>query len=237
MAPRAHWKGYLKLSLVSCPVALHPAIAAAERISFRQMNRQTGNRLRQQLVDSVTGEVVQSHDKGRGYEAGERQLLLVEDEELEAARQDARARPFATAPVAQEAPPPVEPPAPAGRRAPASRDEPARPETPGRGSPLASAPPPAAAPPPAPVRAENTRTIQIERFVPLDQIDARYFDTPYYITPRDEIGLEAYAVIRDAMRGKELVGMGRVVLSKARAARSDPTHGQRALRNDPALRA
>jgi uncharacterized protein YjiS (DUF1127 family) len=48
MAPRAHWKGYLKLSLVSCPIALHPAIAAAERISFRQVNRQTGNRLRQQ---------------------------------------------------------------------------------------------------------------------------------------------------------------------------------------------
>ena len=59
MAPRAHWKGYLKLSLVSCPVAMHPAIAAAERISFRQVNRQTGNRLRQQLVDSVTGQVVQ----------------------------------------------------------------------------------------------------------------------------------------------------------------------------------
>jgi DNA end-binding protein Ku len=71
MAPRPHWKGYLKLSLVSCPVALYPALAPAERISFRQVNRQTGNRLRQQLVDSVTGEVVQSHDRGRGYEVGQ----------------------------------------------------------------------------------------------------------------------------------------------------------------------
>ena len=62
--PRPHWKGYLKLSLVSCPIALYPAITPAERISFRQVNRQTGNRLRQQLVDSVTGEVVQAHDKG-----------------------------------------------------------------------------------------------------------------------------------------------------------------------------
>jgi DNA end-binding protein Ku len=66
MAPRPHWKGFLKLSLVSCPVSLYPALAPAERVSFRQVNRQTGNRLRQQLVDSVTGEVVQSHDRGRG---------------------------------------------------------------------------------------------------------------------------------------------------------------------------
>jgi Ku protein len=64
------------------------------------------------------------------------------------------------------------------------------------------------------VRIENTRTIDIERFVPRDQIDPRYYDTPYYIAPRDEVGLEAFAVIRDAMRGKELVGMGRVVLAK-----------------------
>ena len=66
MAARAYWKGFLKLSLVSCPVALYPAIAAEERISFRQVNRQTGNRLRQQFVDTVTGEVVQSSNKGRG---------------------------------------------------------------------------------------------------------------------------------------------------------------------------
>ena len=56
LAPCAHWKGSLKLSLVSCPVALYSAVAASERISFRQSNKQTGNRLRQQLVDAVTGE-------------------------------------------------------------------------------------------------------------------------------------------------------------------------------------
>jgi len=60
VVPRAHWKGFLKLSLVSCPVALYPAVAANERISFRQVNKQTGNRLRQQLVDVVTGEPVQA---------------------------------------------------------------------------------------------------------------------------------------------------------------------------------
>jgi hypothetical protein len=98
MAPRPHWKGYLKLSLVSCPIALYPAIAASERISFRQVNKQTGNRLRQQLVDTVTGDVVQSSDKGRGYEFGENQFLVVKDEELEAAQHEARTRPFSTAP-------------------------------------------------------------------------------------------------------------------------------------------
>jgi DNA end-binding protein Ku len=83
--PRPHWKGYLKLSLVSCPIALYPAISAAERLSFRQVNRETGHGLRQQLVDSVTGEVVEAHNKARGYEVGENQFLVVQDEELEAA--------------------------------------------------------------------------------------------------------------------------------------------------------
>src|SRR5690242_7380630 len=99
MAPRAHWKGYLKLSLVSCPVALYPAIAPDERISFRQTNRQTGNRLRQQLVDTITGEVVQSEGKGRGYQIGENPFVAVKDEELEAAREEARSRPYSATPA------------------------------------------------------------------------------------------------------------------------------------------
>ena len=99
MVPRAHWKGFLKLSLVSCPVALYPAVAASERISFRQVNKQTGNRLRQQLVDVVTGEPVQAHNKGRGYEVGENQFLLVRDDELEAAEQEGRRRPYSSVPA------------------------------------------------------------------------------------------------------------------------------------------
>ncbi len=67
MAPaRPFWKGYLKLSLVSCPIALFPASSSSERASFRRINRKTGYRLKQPLVDSVTGEVVESQDKGRG---------------------------------------------------------------------------------------------------------------------------------------------------------------------------
>jgi non-homologous end joining protein Ku len=100
MAPRPHWKGFLKLSLVSCPIALYPAISPAERISFRQVNRQTGNRLRHQLADSVTGEVVESQNKGRGYEVGQDQFLIVREEELAQARQEARNRPYSASPAA-----------------------------------------------------------------------------------------------------------------------------------------
>src|SRR5436305_11870819 len=102
MAPRAHWKGFLKLSLVSCPIALYPAVSAAEKISFRQVNRETGNRLRQQLVDAYTGEVVERHNTGRGYEISENNFLSIEDDELEAAQHEARVRPVSAAPVRQQ---------------------------------------------------------------------------------------------------------------------------------------
>jgi DNA end-binding protein Ku len=148
MPPRPNWKGYLKLSLVSCPIALYPATSGSERVSFRQVNKQTGNRLKQQLVDSVTGEPVGPEDKGRGYEVGKNQFLMVEDEELEA------------------------------------------------------------------IEIESTRTIEIDTFVPREQIDDRYIDAPYYIAPTDTVGQEAFAVIREAMRGKGMVALGRVVMAK-----------------------
>jgi hypothetical protein len=94
MAPRTHWKGFLKLSFVSCPVSLYSAIAAAERLSFHRVNRRTGNRHRQKLVDEVTGEPVQSEERGRGYQIGEDQLLIVQEDELHAAEEEARNRPF-----------------------------------------------------------------------------------------------------------------------------------------------
>ena len=83
MAPRAYWKGYLKLSLVSCPIALYPASSASERVSFHRINKKTGNRLRQQMVDPETGEPVAKEDIGRGYEVGKGQYIEVDDEELE----------------------------------------------------------------------------------------------------------------------------------------------------------
>ena len=84
MAPRPYWKGYLKLSLVSCAVALYPAASKAERISFHWLNRKTGNRLRQQMVDSDTSEPVESEDRVRGYQLAKDDYLNIEEEDLEA---------------------------------------------------------------------------------------------------------------------------------------------------------
>ena len=71
---------------------------------------------------------------------------------------------------------------------------------------------PSPAPEPPRLVVENTRTIDIERFVPRGQIDARYIEKPYYIAPRDAVGQEAFAVIRDALERKQLLGIGRVIL-------------------------
>jgi DNA end-binding protein Ku len=148
MAPRPNWKGYLKLSLVACPIALYPATSSSDRVSFRQINRKTGHRLRQQLVDEVTREPVEAEDKGRGYEVDKNVFIPVDDEELEA------------------------------------------------------------------LQVESSQTIEIDKFVPRAEVDERYYDSPYYIVPTDEVGQEAFAVIREAMRGKKMVGLGRVVISK-----------------------
>jgi DNA end-binding protein Ku len=149
MAPgRPYWKGYLKLALVSCPIALYTASSSSERVSFRQINKKTGNRLRQQLVDEVTREPVEGEDKGRGYEYSKGAYIEVDDDELDA------------------------------------------------------------------VAVESNHTIEIDSFVPRSQIDERYLDSPYYIIPNDQVGQEAFAVIRDAMRGKGMVALARVVLAK-----------------------
>ena len=84
MAPRANWKGYLRLSLVSCPIALYPTSSLSEKVSFNRINRKTGNRLKQQNVDAETGEVVSRDDMVRGYEVAKGQYMIVEDEEVEA---------------------------------------------------------------------------------------------------------------------------------------------------------
>jgi DNA end-binding protein Ku len=195
-ASRAFWKGYLKLSFVSCPVALYPATSAAERVSFRQINRRTGHRLRHKLVDSVTGEAVDSANKARGYELGENEFLLVEDRDIERARSE-RLPPGA---VELAEPPRGSPPTvPAGRHEQdkeendnGDEDEEAAEIVP---------------------RPENTRTIEIERFLQAGQIDARYFEKPYYVLPREDIGQESFAVIRDAMAREGVIGLARVVLS------------------------
>jgi DNA end-binding protein Ku len=152
---------------------------------------------RQQLVDAVTGETVDRSEKARGYEVGESSFLPVEDEELEVARQQAQARRPGAVTVQPPAPAPV-------HDTPVKRLE--RPG--GRAAPSVPLP----APEPPRLAVENTRTIDIERFVPRGQIDARYMEKPYYIAPRDAVGQEAFAVIRDALERRQLVGIGRVIL-------------------------
>lgn len=82
--PRAYWKGYLKLSLVTCAVSLYPASSQADKTHFHQINRKTGNRLRQQMVDEDTGRVVEGEQKGRGYELSSGKYVEIEPEELKA---------------------------------------------------------------------------------------------------------------------------------------------------------
>ncbi|HEY6552051.1 MAG TPA: Ku protein [Vicinamibacteria bacterium] len=83
MAPRPAWKGYLKLSLVTCAVELTNATTQSEKVSFRIINRSTGNTVRRQYVDSVTGKPVDDKDEVKGYELGGDEFLLIEDEELD----------------------------------------------------------------------------------------------------------------------------------------------------------
>ncbi len=86
MAPRAFWKGYLKLSLVTCPVALIPATSEGEKIRFHTLSRKTGNRVVSQFFDEETGRPVEEADEAKGYRRGENDYLLLEDEELESVR-------------------------------------------------------------------------------------------------------------------------------------------------------
>ncbi|WP_197427450.1 Ku protein [Bradyrhizobium retamae] len=200
-ASRPYWKGYLKLSFVSCPIALYPAISAAERIYFRQVNRRTGHRLKQKLFDSVTGQAVDAGDKARGYEVAENEFLLVEDRDLEQARRLRRApgEVEIVTPPHRESPPTV----PASRHHEGAEDGGADYDDEDEEQEEAVAFP----------RPQNTRTIEIERFLPSGQVDARYFEKPYYILPREEISQESFAVIRDAMSREAVCGLARIVLS------------------------
>jgi DNA end-binding protein Ku len=197
-ASRPAWNGYLKLSFVSCPIALYPATVAAERLSFRQVNRRTGQRLKHKLVDAITGEEVASSNKARGYETAPDKFLLVEDRDIERARsgrpllggpERGPSRPF------RHESPPTAPYEVEGNESADLGDETEDDEE------------------IAPVRPQNTRTIEIEHFVPLGHVDANYFEKPYYIAPRGEISQEAFAVIRDAMAREKVAGIARIVLS------------------------
>ena len=133
--------------LVTCPIALYPASSDAEKTHFHQINRRTGHRLRQQMVDEVTGKVVDKRDKSRGYEISKGKYVEIEPDEIKA------------------------------------------------------------------IKVESTHSLDIEKFVPVDEIDRRYFARPYYILPDGKAGEEAFAVIRDAMQNKGRAALAKIVLT------------------------
>src|SRR5215831_14052374 len=147
MAPRAYWKGYLKLSLVACPIALFPATSEREKISFHQLNKNTGHRVKYRKVDAETGDEVESANIIKGYEVGKGQYIELDPEELEA------------------------------------------------------------------VAIESKRTIDIDEFVPKEEIDELYLNSPYYIAPDGEVGQQAFAVIREAIRKEGMVAIGKIVFT------------------------
>ena len=152
MAARPFWKGYMKLSLVTCPVAMMSATSEEDKVKFHVLNRRTGNRIQSHYVDAETGKPVDEADEVKGYARDEDAYVLLEDEELES------------------------------------------------------------------VALESARTIDIQSFVTSESIDWIWYDTPYYLTPDNAIGEEAYCVIRDAMRSTEMVGVSRLVLNRRERA-------------------
>jgi DNA end-binding protein Ku len=83
MAIRPYWKGYLKLSLVTCSVQMVPATSESDKVRFHTLNRPTGNRVVSHYVDSVTGKAVKEEDEVKGYPRGEDDYVMLEDDELE----------------------------------------------------------------------------------------------------------------------------------------------------------
>jgi DNA end-binding protein Ku len=147
VAPRAYWKGYLKLSLVSCPVALFPATSEREKVSFHQIHKSSGNRIKYRKVDAETGREVEADEIIKGYEVSKGEYIEIDPEELEA------------------------------------------------------------------IAIESKRVIDIEQFVPKKEIDELYINNPYYLVPDGEVGQQAFAVIREAIRKEGMVALAKVVFT------------------------
>src|SRR5476651_1782560 len=145
MAYRPSWQGHLKLSLVTCPVALYTATNTAGDVHFHLINPKTNNRIRMVTTDPDTGPIDRS-DLVKGYEVEKGKYILLTEEEIKS------------------------------------------------------------------VKLESTKTIDIERFVPKDEIDRIYWDNPYYLAPDGKMAQEAFGVIRTALEKSGQIALGRIVM-------------------------
>ena len=146
MSSRPTWQGHLKLSLVSCPVALYSATNSRSDVHFHLINPDTNNRVRMIATDPDKGPV-ERRDLVKGYEFEKDRYILLTDEEIRS------------------------------------------------------------------VRLESTKTIDIERFVPAEDIDRLYWNDPYFLLPDGKLAAEAYGVIREAMKKSGQIALGRVVMA------------------------
>jgi DNA end-binding protein Ku len=144
---RPYWKGYLRLSLVSCRIKLFPAVSEWEKVRLHLINKKTGHRIKYCKLDAETGEQVDDEDIVMGYEVDEGRYIEITKDEREA------------------------------------------------------------------VAIESKHTIEIDQFVPRNEIDALYLSNPYYITPDGEVARQAYAVIRAAIEKEHMAALGRVVFT------------------------
>ena len=141
---RPFWRGQLRLALVTCPINLTPATTERDKIRFHKLNRETGNRLRMQMIDSETQDVVERDETVMGYEFEKGKYVTVENEELDK------------------------------------------------------------------LKIESSDVIDIERVVPIEEVDWLYWEKPYLLEP-DARGkgakstVDIFATIREALKGKKIV--------------------------------
>jgi DNA end-binding protein Ku len=150
---RPFWRGQLRLALVTCPISLTPATTERDKIRFHKLNRETGNRLRMQMIDSETQDVVDREETVMGYEFEKGKYVTVEPEELDK------------------------------------------------------------------LKIESSDVIDIERVVPIEEVDWLFWEKPYLLEP-DARGkgakstVDIFATIRDALKAKKVAGLGHAVIGR-----------------------
>ena len=146
MPAHAYWKGHIRLSLVTFPVRLYPAVTASEKISLHKYDKETGQRIRYQNVNE-DGDIVEADDIVKGYEYEKGSFIEIDDEEIDK------------------------------------------------------------------LKLESKHTVDLVQFVDMADIDPIYFENPYYVSPENELGQEAYITVRDALKKTGKVAIGQVIIA------------------------